>query len=330
MDSVITNLENEIKALQGQIEENKRLFENEQDADMKKMFQEEITSLENQVKNYQNSIKVMNGEFEDSDNGDDVNSHINQNVVILEVRAGTGGDEAGLFALDLYNMYTRFAEKSNWKLEEVFYSENEAGGIKTASVRISGRGVYKLLHNESGVHRVQRVPKTESAGRIHTSTATVAVLPELKKTNIEIKPEDIKLDFFRAGGHGGQNVNKVSTAVRITHLPTGLVVECQEERQQLKNREKAMKMLESRLYTLMHEQKVQKIEDLRSNQVGSGDRSEKIRTYNFPQDRITDHRLGKNWHNMESVMMGNIETLLNDTSKLDEEVSTENENTENN
>lgn len=317
MNTVITNLENEIKKLQNQIEANKELLKSEPDGDMQSLIQEEIISLESEILNYENSIKAINGDF-DSGEVEGADTNINPNIAMLEIRGGTGGDEAGLFALDLFTMYTRFAEKKGWKVEEIFYSENEAGGIKTVSLRISGKGVYRLLRNESGVHRVQRVPRTEAAGRIHTSTATVAVLPELRKTNIEIRPEDLKIDFFRAGGKGGQNVNKVSTAVRITHLPTGLVVECQEERQQLKNREKALSILESRLYTLMHEQKVAKIEDLRSNQVGSGERSEKIRTYNYPQDRITDHRLGKNWHNMESVMLGNIETILEDTSKLDE------------
>ena len=184
------------------------------------------------------------------------------------------------------------------------------------AIEIKGLNVYKKLQHESGVHRVQRVPVTESGGRIHTSTATVAVLPELKKTDIEIKPEDLKWDFFRAGGHGGQNVNKVSTAVRLTHLPTQIVIECQEERSQGKNRDKALGVLNSKLYTLMHEQNVKSISDLRTNQVGSGDRSEKIRTYNFPQDRVTDHRINKNWHGIAYILNGDLDKIFQDCNAL--------------
>jgi peptide chain release factor 1 len=229
---------------------------------------------------------------------------------------GTGGDEAGLFAFDLYRMYMRYGENEGWKVEELFFSENGVGGIKTVTMEIKGKDVYKLLKNESGVHRVQRVPTTEAGGRIHTSTATVAVLPVLKKVEINIRPEDIKMDFFRSGGHGGQNVNKVSTAVRLTHTPTGVVVECQEERFQAKNREKAMAILESRLYNLMQEQQVKSITDIRTEQVGSGERSEKIRTYNYPQDRITDHRINKNFHNIPSIMNGNLKDILENCSRL--------------
>ena len=212
-------------------------------------------------------------------------------------------------------------------LNEDYPKKDEGGGsenqiinpnsaILTVMVEIKGKDCYNLLKNESGVHRVQRVPTTEAGGRIHTSTATVAVLPIVSKIEIEIKPEDVKMDFFRAGGHGGQNVNKVSTAVRLTHIPTGLVVECQEERSQGKNREKAMNILKSRIFNMMQKQQVKNIADLRAGQVGTGDRSEKIRTYNYPQDRITDHRLLRNWHNMNVIMNGGIDDMLLETSQI--------------
>lgn len=317
MDQAKQNIQTEIDRVKGQIDQNQKLLETGTDEDMKNLANEEIEGLEKQLSDLENTLKSMDlpagGNNTKSETGNEL---INPKIAILEIRAGTGGVEAGLFALDLYHMYTRYAEKTGWKMERVFYSENEMGGIKTASSRISGPNAYSLLKNESGVHRVQRVPVTESSGRTHTSAATVAVLPELKKATIEVKPEELKWDFFRSGGAGGQNVNKVSTAVRLTHIPTGIVVECQQERTQGKNREKALQMLESRLYTLMQEQKVQKIDDLRSNQVKSGDRSEKIRTYNYPQDRITDHRINKSWHSIESVMDGEIDKILKDTTEL--------------
>ncbi len=314
MEQAIQAIKAEIEKIQEQIAQNKALIEKESDEDMKAMVADEITSLEAKITELEQTINSMEGNFDSTDDSPS-DSPINPNVVILEVRSGAGGDEAGLFASELYNMYLRFAEKKHWKVEEVFTSENGVGGFKTASVRIAGKGVFPMLANESGTHRVQRVPKTEAAGRIHTSAATVAVLPELKKVEIEIKPEDIKWDFFRSGGKGGQNVNKVSTAVRATHIPTGTIVECQEGRTQGKNREKALSIMESRLYTMMQEQKVQKIDDLRNNQVGTGDRSEKIRTYNFPQDRVTDHRVKENWHNIESLMAGNIEDMLKELAE---------------
>lgn len=314
MEQAIQAIKAEIEKIQEQIAQNKALIEKESHEDMKAMVADEITSLEAKITELEQTINSMEGNFDSTDDSPS-DSPINPNVVILEVRSGAGGDEAGLFASELYNMYLRFAEKKHWKVEEVFTSENGVGGFKTASVRIAGKGVYPMLANESGTHRVQRVPKTEAAGRIHTSAATVAVLPELKKVEIEIKPEDIKWDFFRSGGKGGQNVNKVSTAVRATHIPTGTIVECQEGRTQGKNREKALSIMESRLYTMMQEQKVQKIDDLRNNQVGTGDRSEKIRTYNFPQDRVTDHRVKENWHNIESLMAGNIEDMLKELAE---------------
>lgn len=231
-------------------------------------------------------------------------------TAIVEVRPGTGGSEAAIFARDLYRMYLRFAESKKWKVEQISSSEEEYGGLKSAVFQISGAKVYDVLKNESGVHRVQRVPITEVGGRIHTSTATVAVLPATPPVNIEINPEDLKYDFFRSGGKGGQNVNKVSTAVRLTHKPTGVVVECQQERNQAQNREKALLLLKAKLFDMMEKQQVQNISELRLNQIGSGERSEKIRTYNFGQDRITDHRINKSWGKIKEILDGDLDRIL--------------------
>lgn len=320
------SLESEIKKIKHEIESNKKLLEGEASSDMIKMTEEEISNLQKQRGALEKSLEATNYSESDVNSGDnkvDESFDLDPNVATLEIRSGTGGDEAGLFAKDLYRMYLRFGEFKKWKFEEHYVGYNEAGGIKTLIADIKGQNVYKLLKNESGVHRVQRVPTTESAGRIHTSTATVAVLPKLKKINIEIKPGDLSWDFFRSGGKGGQNVNKVSTAVRLTHIPTGTVVECQEERFQGKNRQKALEILKSKLYKQMQEQHVKSITELRSSQVGSAERSEKIRTYNFPQDRITDHRINKSWHSILRVMDGEIEKILSDCSSIGSEETAE-------
>lgn len=230
--------------------------------------------------------------------------------VIMEVRAGAGGEEAALFAAELLKMYLRYAEVKHWKPELLDLSHGDAGGIKQATARIEGDGVYGELKYESGVHRVQRIPATEAKGRVHTSTCTVAILPEVEEVDIVIRPEDLKVDTFRSGGAGGQNVNKVESAIRITHLPTGVVVACQTERSQLQNRQNAMAMLRSRLYAAEQDRKSRERGDMRSTQIGSGDRSEKIRTYNFPQDRITDHRINQNFSNIPAVMEGEMENML--------------------
>ncbi len=230
--------------------------------------------------------------------------------IILEVRAGAGGDEAGLFAGDLVNMYRRYAEHRGWKFSILDASENPSGGFKTLVGEISGEGAYDEMKHESGVHRVQRVPKTERQGRIHTSTASVAVLPYVEPTEVRLNEGDLEITFSRAGGPGGQNVNKVETAVRILHKPTGIVVSSREERSQHANRERAMGVLRAKLYEAQREQQVGSIDQIRREQIGTGDRSEKIRTYNFPQDRITDHRIGKKWGNIEGIMNGGFDKIV--------------------
>jgi peptide chain release factor 1 len=230
--------------------------------------------------------------------------------VILEIRAGAGGDEASLFAQDLFRMYARFAEKKGWKFEVVDTSLSPVGGVKEAIAEIRGQAAYALLKFESGVHRVQRVPRTEASGRIHTSTATVAVLPEAEEIDLKLDPKDLRIEAFGSSGPGGQNVNRNYTAIRVTHKPSGLVVSCQDEKSQHRNKEKALRVLRSRLLDLAQHEQQAKIADHRRSQVGTGERSEKIRTYNFPQSRITDHRLNENFHNIESVLDGELEEIL--------------------
>jgi peptide chain release factor 1 len=238
--------------------------------------------------------------------------------VIMEVRAGAGGDEAGLFAANLLRMYTRYAERQRWKTEVLSSSETGVGGIKEVTMLIKGKGAFSRLKFESGVHRVQRVPVTEAQGRIHTSTATVAVLAEVDEVEIKIPEGDIKMDVYRSAGAGGQNVQKNSTAIRLTHLPTGIVVQCQDERSQLQNRLRAMTILRARLYEIEDEKRRAEIEKTRRSQVGSGERSEKIRTYNFPQSRVTDHRIGFTSHNLPVFMDGDIDELLDELATQDE------------
>lgn len=241
------------------------------------------------------------------------------NEVILEIRAGVGGDEAALFAGEILRMYSRFAEKNGWKFLILSQSQTELGGIKEAIAEIRGRGIYKKLHYESGVHRIQRIPETEKTGRIHTSTASVAVLPKAKPIDIEIRPDEVRMEAFRASGPGGQYVNKTSSAVRITHIPTGATVASQAGRSQAENREIAMTILRTRLLEERVRAQEKKIKDARQKQIGSGDRSEKIRTYNFPQDRLTDHRIKKSWHNLVSILNGNLEPILDAIAAAEED-----------
>ncbi len=228
---------------------------------------------------------------------------------IMEIRAGAGGEEAALFAQQLFTMYTRFAQKCGWQIVMINESKSDRGGYREAVFEVNGRDAYKTLEGESGVHRVQRIPETEKSGRVHTSTASVAVLPQAREIDLHIAPQDIKIEFFRSSGPGGQNVNKVETAVRIYYLPTGLIVTSQESRSQQQNRERALALLRAKLLDEKMRTEHEKIAAQRREQIGTADRSEKIRTYNFPQDRVTDHRIKKSWHNIESIMMGNLEEI---------------------
>ncbi len=318
MNEVIENLKKDISSIEAKISELKTLSENEPDAEMKAMTLEEIKHLGEQKAALEESISALvsggSGGSKDSQSG----GQVDPNMAILEVRAGAGGDEAGLFAGQLYMMYIKYSEIKGFKAAEISRTEGGVPGeVRSVSAELKGYNIYNLLKNESGVHRVQRVPVTEAGGRIHTSTATVAVLPVVSPVEVEINPKDIEVGFFHSSGKGGQNVNKVETAVRIKHIPTGILVESQEQRTQGQNKEKAMQVLRSRLYELMQQQQKSKVDELRADQVGSGDRSEKIRTYNFPQDRITDHRLKESWHNIPSVLSGEFDEIAQKVSKWD-------------
>ena len=308
-------IQKQIDDLDKKINESKNLLESSTDESLKELAKEDMSMLESQKIQLGNSIKTIRGEFVEKTA--DSKAESVKGDAIVEIRAGTGGNEAGLFANDLFTMYTKFANRVGFSVASISKNEGGIGNIKEVVFQISGKSQkgdtpYSLLQHEIGVHRVQRVPITESSGRIHTSTATVAVLPVVDKNiNIEIRPEDLKTDTYRSSGAGGQHVNKTESAIRITHIPTGVVVACQEERSQHKNRERAMGVLKAKLYDMMQTQQKDSIDDLRTEQVGTGERSEKIRTYNFPQDRITDHRIKQSWHNMEKFMEGYIDDMLN-------------------
>lgn len=298
----------QLDEIETKIAEAKKLLD---DSSMAQLAQQEITQLEKQkieLEKSMNPASPAGGRELSTENHD-------SSAVILEIRAAAGGNEAGLFASDLYRMYTKYATSQGWKIEELDRNEGGLGNIKEVVAKISGKGVYEKLGFESGVHRVQRVPKTESSGRIHTSTATVAVLPQIPNAQVEVNPADIQFEAFRAGGHGGQNVNKVSTAVRLKHIPTGLVVKAQTERSQAQNRDIAMQILHSKIFQMEEEKRLSQISGQRAAQVGAGQRSEKIRTYNFPQNRLTDHRINKSWHDLESILDGNLDKIIETLSQ---------------
>lgn len=297
----IVNCFREYKKTLEQIEENQDMLkEASGDVEMEELIKSDLEELEEKQAKLKEQLKILLLPKDPND----------EKSVIVEIRAGTGGEEAALFAGDLFRMYSRYAEKQGWKAEIIDSNPTELGGYKEIIFEINGHGAYSRLKYESGVHRVQRVPTTEAGGRIHTSAATVAVLPEAQEIDIEINPNDLRIDIFRSSGHGGQSVNTTDSAVRITHLPTGIVVTCQDERSQLKNKEKAMKVLRARLLEKAQEEQNQKIAENRRSQVGSGDRSERIRTYNFPQGRITDHRIGLTIHQLTNVLEGELDEII--------------------
>jgi peptide chain release factor 1 len=284
----------------GELADNQGLLKEEADEEMKELVREEIQHLKEEAARLEEELRFL---LLPQDPNDEKN-------VLLEIRAGTGGEEAGLFAADLFRMYSRLAERQGWKLEVLSHSATGIGGLKEIVASISGPRVFSRLKYESGVHRVQRVPTTESQGRIHTSAVTVAVLPEAEEVDVVINPEELRVDVFRSSGPGGQSVNTTDSAVRITHLPTGLVVSCQDEKSQHKNKAKALKVLRSRLLDLKQQEQQAQIAQERKSMVGTGDRSERIRTYNFPQSRVTDHRIGMTLHKLDAVLDGDLEELL--------------------
>ena len=291
----------EYKSCKDTIKEGEEIIADpDMDKEMKELAEEEIKDAKDRIESLSQELKIL---LLPKDPNDDKS-------VIVEIRGGAGGDEAALFAGDLFRMFTMYAESNRWKTDILNSSPTDIGGYKEISFSIEGQGAYSKLKFESGVHRVQRIPSTESGGRIHTSTVTVAVLPEVEEVEVDINANDLRIDVFRAGGPGGQCVNTTDSAVRITHLPTGLVVSCQDEKSQHKNKDKAMKILRSRLYDLVQQEQHDKIASERKSQVGTGDRSERIRTYNFPQGRVTDHRIGLTLHKLDAILNGDMEELI--------------------
>lgn len=301
----ILDIADNLKAITKEIDEVKNIYSKEKDEDLKNLALEELEKKELEKER----VSLILEEKLYPEPGSDIKE------AIVEIRAGVGGDEAALFAHELFRMYSKYADIKKWKLSLIDESKNDLGGIKEITFEILGDKVYSALKNESGVHRVQRVPETEKSGRLHTSSASVAVLPKAKEVDIEIKSEDVKMETFRSSGPGGQNVNKVETAVRVTHLPTGMTVASQIHKRQSQNREAAMTLLRSRLLKAKQEEEIKKIKKERKQQIGSGDRSEKIRTYNYPQDRITDHRIPKSWHGIDKILDGYLDEIIEEVRK---------------
>jgi len=295
----VVDLYRRLKKLEEEIKGSQHLLDHEEDEEMKRLAKEELNRLTQQREKAEEELKMA---LLPKDPNDEKN-------ILLEIRAGTGGEEAGLFAGDLFRMYSRFAEKQGWRMEILSRHYTGVGGFKEIIALIEGKGVYSRLKFESGVHRVQRVPVTESQGRIHTSTVTVAILPEAEEVDVQIDPNDLRIDIFRSSGPGGQSVNTTDSAVRVTHLPTGIVVSCQDEKSQHKNRAKALKILRARLMDKAQQEKQAEISEKRRRQVGTGERSERIRTYNFPQGRMTDHRIGLTLYRLESILEGELEEI---------------------
>ena len=299
----------EYKKVETEMEDAFAAAETETDAEMKDMLVQEGYACKEKLAAINAELRIL---LLPKDKNDERN-------VVMEIRGGAGGEEANLFAAELFRMYQHYAESMRWKLDIIDMSDTELGGMKEVVFSVSGKGVYSKLKYESGVHRVQRVPETESQGRVHTSTVTVAVLPEAEDVDVEINEKDLKIDTYRSGGAGGQHVNKTESCIRLTHLPTGIVVTCQDERSQIKNREKAMKVLKSRLYDYYNTKYQSEYSQNRKNQVGTGDRSERIRTYNFPQNRVTDHRIGLTLYSLDNFMLGDISQMIESLAIADRE-----------
>ena len=299
----------EYKKVEKEMEDAFAAAETETDAEMKDMLVQEGYACKEKLAAINAELRIL---LLPKDKNDERN-------VVMEIRGGAGGEEANLFAAELFRMYQHYAESMRWKLDIIDMSDTELGGMKEVVFSVSGKGVYSKLKYESGVHRVQRVPETESQGRVHTSTVTVAVLPEAEDVDVEINEKDLKIDTYRSGGAGGQHVNKTESCIRLTHLPTGIVVTCQDERSQIKNREKAMKVLKSRLYDYYNTKYQSEYSQNRKNQVGTGDRSERIRTYNFPQNRVTDHRIGLTLYSLDNFMLGDISQMIESLAIADRE-----------
>ena len=296
----LVSLSREYRRLTNELADARAMLSEGSDQEIAALARDEVAQLEEQIIKVEADLRVA---LLPRDPNDEKN-------VVLEIRAGTGGDEAGLFAGDLFRMYSRYAQRNGWQTEVVDANSTGLGAIKEIVFQLKGEGAYSLLKHESGVHRVQRVPVTESSGRIHTSAATVAVLPEAEEVDLEVDPDDLQIDIFHSSGHGGQNVQKVATAVRITHIPTGVMAVCQDERSQFKNKDKAMSVLRSRLLAREIQRRNDAVSEERRSQIGSGDRSERVRTYNFPQNRVTDHRIGVTSHSLEEVLDGDIDMFI--------------------